>query len=44
LFNTHLTISNAAAVPEPASWALMAAGFGLAGMAMRLRGTSIRFA
>lgn len=34
----------AAAVPEPASWALMLAGFGLIGCALRARRTSIRFA
>ncbi len=32
------------AVPEPASWALMIAGFGLVGGAMRRRSTSVRFA
>lgn len=32
-----LSISVAAAVPEPASWALMIAGFGLVGAAMRRR-------
>lgn len=31
-----------AAIPEPASWALMIAGFGLAGAAMRRRRQSIR--
>lgn len=31
------SISSSGAVPEPASWALMAAGFGLAGAAMRRR-------
>jgi hypothetical protein len=45
LSNTHLTISNAAAVPEPASWALMVAGFGLAGAARRRRNAvNVRFA
>jgi len=36
----HLDISgklSMPAVPEPASWALMAGGFGLAGVAMRRR-------
>jgi PEP-CTERM motif len=33
-----------AAVPEPASWALMIAGFGLVGGAMRRRTTVVRFA
>jgi len=32
------------AVPEPASWALMLGGFGLAGAAMRRRRTAVRFA
>jgi len=32
-----LTIAQAAAVPEPASWALMIGGFALAGAAMRRR-------
>jgi hypothetical protein len=35
---------NIAAVPEPASWALMLGGFGLVGGAMRRRRTSVRFA
>ena len=30
-------------VPEPASWAMMIAGFGLAGAALRRRATSVRF-
>ena len=33
---------NAGAVPEPAAWALMIAGFGLVGGAMRRRRTSVR--
>ena len=32
------------AVPEPASWAMMIAGFGLAGAAMRRRATEVAFA
>jgi len=32
------------AVPEPASWAMMIAGFGLVGSAMRRRSLSVRFA
>jgi len=36
--------SGAAAVPEPASWALMLGGFGLVGGAMRRRKTQVRFA
>jgi hypothetical protein len=34
----------AGAVPEPASWALMIAGFGLVGGAMRRRATKVSFA
>jgi PEP-CTERM motif len=33
----------AGVVPEPANWALMIAGFGLVGGAMRRRSTSVRF-
>ncbi|UAK26364.1 PEPxxWA-CTERM sorting domain-containing protein [Sphingomonas nostoxanthinifaciens] len=33
-----------AAVPEPSSWALMIAGFGLAGVALRRRRVTVRFA
>jgi hypothetical protein len=33
-----------AAVPEPASWAMMVGGFGLIGAAMRRRRVSVRFA
>ncbi len=33
-----------AAVPEPASWAMMIAGFGLAGAALRRRKTTVKFA
>ena len=32
------------AAPEPASWAMMVSGFGLAGAAMRRRRTTVRFA
>lgn len=34
----------AAAVPEPATWAMMVGGFGLAGGAMRRRRSTVRFA
>ena len=33
----HLTIATAGAVPEPAAWSLMIAGFGLIGAALRRR-------
>ncbi|MBB4618208.1 PEPxxWA-CTERM sorting domain-containing protein [Sphingomonas abaci] len=36
--------STAAAVPEPATWALMAVGFGLLGATMRRRKTVVRYA
>ncbi|QQV78393.1 PEP-CTERM sorting domain-containing protein [Sphingomonas aliaeris] len=37
-FGTYqLTISNAAAVPEPATWGMMLAGFGMVGFGMRRR-------
>ena len=35
--NTTLTISELTAVPEPAGWALMIAGLGLTGVALRRR-------
>jgi hypothetical protein len=38
------TYVNAAAVPEPASWALMIAGFGLVGGMMRRRAAQVVFA
>ena len=38
-----VVIEPAAAVPEPASWAMMLGGFGLLGCAMRRRRTSITF-
>jgi hypothetical protein len=41
-FNGTLTYA-AAAVPEPASWALMIAGFGLVGAAMRRRSVRVAF-
>ncbi|AGH49271.1 MULTISPECIES: PEPxxWA-CTERM sorting domain-containing protein [Sphingomonadales] len=41
----NLTLAIPAAVPEPASWAMMIAGFGLTGAAMRRRPrTSVSFA
>jgi hypothetical protein len=42
--NFRFTASTPAAVPEPASWALMIGGFGLAGAAMRRRPATVRFA
>jgi hypothetical protein len=42
---TRITYAAApAAVPEPASWAMMLVGFGLAGSAMRRRIVAVRFA
>lgn len=49
-FNVHDYYSNAsftlnaAAVPEPASWALLMAGFGLIGCTLRARRTTLRYA
>ncbi len=42
----QLTIANAAAVPEPATWGLMVLGFGMIGAAARSRKvkTSVKFA
>jgi hypothetical protein len=37
--NFRVTTADAAAVPEPASWAMMISGFGLVGGAMRRRVT-----
>jgi hypothetical protein len=37
-------VTEPAAVPEPASWALMIGGFGLAGAALRRRSIGVRFA
>ena len=43
--NTAITASVAAgAVPEPATWAMMIGGFGLAGAAMRRRAAKVSFA
>ena len=39
-----LTLNQQGAVPEPASWAMMIAGFGLVGAAMRRRARSVSFA
>jgi hypothetical protein len=39
--NTAQIYVQALGVPEPASWALMIAGFGLAGFAMRRRGRTL---
>ncbi len=39
--NYNLTISATGAVPEPASWAMLIAGFGLTGAAMRRRRSAV---
>jgi uncharacterized protein YjiK len=39
-----VVLSRAAAVPEPATWAMFIGGFGLIGAAMRRRRTAVRFA
>ncbi|WP_254602811.1 PEPxxWA-CTERM sorting domain-containing protein [Sphingomonas bacterium] len=39
-----VTVSAEPAVPEPATWAMMIGGFGLAGAALRRRRTSVAFA
>lgn len=46
LDNVRLDIirANVAAVPEPATWAMMIMGFGLIGASMRRRKVSVRFA
>ncbi|KRB40187.1 hypothetical protein ASE02_10455 [Phenylobacterium sp. Root700] len=36
-FNYSLTVTQLSAVPEPATWAMMIAGFGMAGTALRTR-------
>ena len=41
---TNVNVTESAAVPEPASWALMLGGFGLVGGAMRSRKTKVAFA
>lgn len=41
LVTAFSTTPQAAAVPEPASWAMMMLGFGLAGAAMRRRGIAV---
>lgn len=38
----NISYNSVAAVPEPASWALMIAGFGIAGASMRRRRTTVR--
>jgi len=42
--STAFTLTSGGAVPEPASWALMVGGFGLAGVAMRARRRTVAFA
>jgi len=41
---TYAEAAGAGGVPEPASWAMMLTGFGLAGMAMRRTRAKLRFA
>jgi len=43
LDNLVLTLDTAAAVPEPATWAMMFAGFGIVGYSMRRRSTRVAF-
>ena len=40
----NLVVNVAAAVPEPASWAMMVGGFGMLGAAMRRRKVNVSFA
>ena len=42
-WGTWIASVNAGAVPEPATWAMMIAGFGLVGGAMRRRRTTVAF-
>lgn len=42
--DANFRFTSVAAVPEPASWALMIGGFGLVGGAMRARKRQVRFA
>ena len=41
---TNVSVTQSAAVPEPASWALMLGGFGLVGGALRSRKSTVAFA
>lgn len=44
-YSAHIeSLTTTPAVPEPASWALMIGGFGLAGAAMRVRARKLTFA
>lgn len=43
-FGTFVGIIGVSAIPEPANWAMMIAGFGLVGGAMRRRKTIVKFA
>ena len=42
--NFSITQSTAGAVPEPATWAMMIAGFGMIGAGMRTRRRKVAFA
>lgn len=43
-YGGNLTFTPAAAIPEPAAWAMMIGGFGVVGATMRRRRTTVRFA
>ena len=40
----HVVLADTPAVPEPASWAMMIAGFGMIGGALRIRSRKVTFA
>lgn len=43
-YDLHVSLQNASAVPEPASWAMLIVGFGVIGAALRARRRSVRAA